>query len=79
MKRQKEVTKLYRMNQCFSYYFCFVIEGSVSGFKRPKNIRIQRIRIWIPIRIRMCIPIRIRIRIRIRNTDCRVTSFRRER
>ncbi len=48
-------------NQGFSYYFCLVIEGSGSGsitlnngsgsgYRRPKNIRIRRIRIWIRIR-----------------------------
>ncbi len=50
---------MYRMNQGFSYYFRLVIERSGSGFRRPKNIRIRRIRF--------------------RNTDCRVTSFRRGR
>ncbi len=54
IKSHKEVTK--RRNQCFSYYFCLIIEesgsGSVSltngygcGSGRPKNIWI--IRIWI--------------------------------
>ncbi len=37
-------------NQCFSYYFCLMMEGSVpltngSGSGRPKNIWILRIRI----------------------------------
>jgi hypothetical protein len=34
-------------NQCFSYYFCLMIEGSGSG--KPKNIWIH----WIKIRIRI--------------------------
>ncbi len=42
IKSQKDVQK--NRNQCFSYYFCLMIEGSGSG--RPKNI-------WIlPILIR---------------------------
>ncbi len=34
-------------NQCFSYYFCLMIDG----YGRPKNTWILRIRIWIRIRI----------------------------
>jgi hypothetical protein len=32
-------------NQCFSYYFCLMIERSGCGSGRPKNIWILRIRI----------------------------------
>ncbi len=49
---QKEVTN--SRNQGFSYYFCLMIEGTGSmtltngsGSRRPKNIRIRRIRIRI--------------------------------
>ncbi len=31
MKSQKKVTKQYRKNQGFSYFFCLVTEGSRSG------------------------------------------------
>jgi hypothetical protein len=31
------------------YYFCMMIEGSGSGFRRPKNMWVR----WIQIRIRI--------------------------
>jgi hypothetical protein len=46
IKSQKEAKN--SSNQGFSYYFCFMIEG--SGSRRPKNIR--NLRILIRIRIR---------------------------
>jgi hypothetical protein len=45
IKRQKKVTKQYGRNQCFSYYFCLMIEGSGSGSRRIKNMWIRLIRI----------------------------------
>ncbi len=44
IKSQKEVPKQYEF---FSYYFCLMIEGSGSGSRRTKNIRIRRIQIRI--------------------------------
>jgi hypothetical protein len=49
-KDKKVITKLQNSrNQDFSYYFCLMIEGSGyltngSGSRKPKNIRILRIR-----------------------------------
>ena len=59
-KSQKESQNC--RNQCFSYFFCLMIEGSGSGSgsRRPKNMWIR----WIL----------IRIRIRIRNTEYRHTN-----
>ena len=54
VKRKKKVTK--SSYQGFSYCFCLMIKGSGSipltngsgsGFRRPKNIRIRRIRVGI--------------------------------
>ncbi len=39
IKSQKEVTK--SRNHVFSYYFCLMIEGSGSGSRKPKYIRIR--------------------------------------
>jgi hypothetical protein len=53
-KKSKRSHKTVGRNQGFSYYFCLMIEGSGSipltngsrsGSRRPKNIRIRRIRI----------------------------------
>jgi hypothetical protein len=60
LKSQKEVKNC--KNQGFSYFFCLLIEGSVSRFgsvrnndgsgsERPKNVRLLRIRIYVTLRL----------------------------
>jgi hypothetical protein len=57
LKSPKEVTKQYRRNQGFSYFFCLLIEGSGSilltngsGSGRPKNMWIRNTVKYICIR-----------------------------
>ncbi len=52
-----------KRNEGFSYYFCFMIEGSGAESGRPKNIRIR-------------LRLRIRLRPRIPSTDRNICTRR---